>query len=69
MRIEITDDRNAVHLIVRGNTLTHTINGHLMTVVVVDDDRNRPEEGLIGMQVHVGGPMKVEYRNIRLKTW
>jgi hypothetical protein len=64
----ITDDWNAVHLIVRGNTLTHTINGHLMTVVI-DDDRDRPVEGLIGMQVHVGGPMKVEYRNIRLKTW
>ena len=26
-------------------------------------------DGLIGMQVHVGPPMKVEYRNIRLKTW
>ena len=24
-------------------------------------------EGLIGVQVHVGPPMKVEYRNFRLK--
>ena len=25
-------------------------------------------KGLIGVQVHVGGPMKVEYRNWRLKN-
>jgi hypothetical protein len=24
-------------------------------------------KGLLGVQVHVGPPMKVEYRNIRLK--
>src|SRR6185295_15818957 len=65
----VLDDWNAVHLIVRGNTLTHTINGHVMTVVVDDDARNRPADGLIGVQVHVGPPMKVEYRNIRLKNW
>ena len=65
----VTDDWNAIHLIVRGNTLTHMINGRLMTVVVDDDAPNRPADGLIGMQVHVGPPMKVEYRNIRLKNW
>jgi 3-keto-disaccharide hydrolase len=65
----VTDDWNAVHLIVRGNTLTHIINGRLMTVVLDDDAPHRPEDGLIGMQVHVGPPMKVEYRNIRLKNW
>ena len=26
-------------------------------------------DGLIGVQVHVGGPMKVEYRGFRLKVW
>jgi 3-keto-disaccharide hydrolase len=65
----ITDEWNAVHLIVRGNTLTHVINGHLMSVVIDDDAPNRPADGLIGVQVHVGPPMKVEYRNIRLKHW
>ena len=65
----ITDDWNAVHLIIRGNTLTHIINGRLMSVVIDDDVPNRPADGLIGVQVHVGPPMKVEYRNIRLKNW
>jgi len=65
----VTDDWNSVHLIVRGNVATHIINGHLMTIVVDDDPPNRPTDGAIGMQVHVGGPMKIEYRNIRLKNW
>ena len=58
---------NSVHLIVRGNVLTHILNGRLMAVVIDDDAPNRPIDGLIGVQVHVGPPMKVEYRNIRLK--
>lgn len=64
-----TDDWNAVHLIIRGNTLIHQLNGRLMSVTIDDDEQNRPADGLLGMQVHVGPPMKVEFRNIRLKTW
>ena len=58
-----------MHLSIRGNTLMHVLNGRLMSVTIDDDPPNRPADGLIGMQVHVGGPMKVEYRNLRLKTW
>ena len=65
----ITDDWNAVHIIARGNVLTHIVNGRVMTVVIDDDAPNRPADGLIGVQVHVGPPMKVEYRNIRLRSW
>ena len=65
----ITDDWNAVHLIARGNVLTHIINNRVMSIVVDDDSANRPMDGLIGVQVHVGPPMKVEYRNIRLREW
>ena len=64
----ITKDWNSIHLIIRGNMLIHTLNGHVMSVVVDDDLPNRAAEGLIGVQVHVGGPMKVEYRNWRLKN-
>jgi hypothetical protein len=65
----VTDDWNSVHLTARGNVLTHSINGQLMSVVIDDDAPNRPPEGMIGVQVHVGPPMKVEYRKIRLKQW
>lgn len=57
---------NSVHLIARGNVLMHSINGQLMSVVI-DDDPNRPRSGQIGVQVHVGPPMKVEYRRWRIQ--
>lgn len=65
----VTDDWNRVHLIVRGNTLVHIVNDQVMCVVIDDDAPERALEGQIGVQVHVGPPMKVEYRNIRLKTY
>ena len=64
----ITDDWNSYHLIVRGNVLVHILNAHLMSVVIDDDAPNRTFEGLLGVQVHVGPPMKIEYRNFRLKN-
>jgi hypothetical protein len=64
----ITDGWNAVHLSVRGNVLMHSINGQLMAVVI-DDDPNRARKGLIGVQVHVGPPMRVEYRKWRIRIW
>jgi hypothetical protein len=63
----ITADFNAVHIIARGNVLMHYLNGHLMSMVIDDDPVGRTMEGRIGVQVHVGPPMKVEYRNFRLK--
>lgn len=61
------EDWNEIHLIVRGNTLVHLINKYVMSIVVDNDVVNRKNEGLLGVQVHVGPPMKIEYRNIRLK--
>ena len=63
----LTDDWNAIHIVARGNMLLHTINGQLMSMTI-DDDPQRERKGLIGVQVHVGGPMKIEYRNWRVRT-
>ncbi len=62
------EDWNQVHLIIRGNVFTHLVNGQVMSVVVDEDPAARRASGLIGVQVHVGPPMKVEYRNFLLKT-
>jgi hypothetical protein len=62
------DDWNSMHIIARGAVMTHLINGQVMSIVVDDDPQRRKLEGLLGVQVHVGPPMKVQYRNIRLKT-
>jgi hypothetical protein len=62
------DGWNSCHLIIRGNRLQHFVNDSLMSDVTDNDPVNRRNEGLLGVQVHVGPAMKVEYRNIRLKT-
>ncbi|MCI0388532.1 MAG: DUF1080 domain-containing protein [Acidobacteria bacterium] len=61
------NDWNQFHIIARGNVLTHVLNGSLMAAVIDDDAQNRAMGGLLGFQMHVGPPMKVEYRNIWLK--
>lgn len=65
----ISDEWNRVHLIVRGNQMIHILNDRVISVVI-DDDKNRRTKGYLGMQVHAGPPlpMKVEFRNIRLKA-
>jgi hypothetical protein len=61
------NDWNSCHIIAKGNHLQHYINGVLMSDVTDNDEANRKMSGLLGVQVHVGGPMTVEYRNILLK--
>lgn len=60
---------NQVHIIARGNMITEIVNGNVTSVVVDDDVKGRMLKGLIGFQMHVGPPMKVEFRNIWLKTY
>jgi hypothetical protein len=64
----VKDGWNTAHLIARGNVLMHHINGQLMAVVIDDDPRGRAAKGLLGVQVHVGPPMQVRYRNWRLRN-
>lgn len=63
----LKEDWNQVHLIAKGNHLQHFTNGVLMAEVVDDDPEKRRLNGLLGVQVHVGPPMKIEYRKILLK--
>ena len=61
------EDWNRYQLIVKGNNAKHFINGVLISEVHDFDDANRMQTGLIGMQVHVGPPMKIEFRDIFLR--
>lgn len=63
----LKNDWNQVHVIALGNHLRHFVNGVLMAEVVDEDDTKRRLTGLLGVQVHVGPPMRIEYRAIRLK--
>jgi len=61
------EDWNKFHIIAKGNRLQHYINGVLMSDVTDNDTAHRSMSGLLGVQVHVGPPMTVEYRNIRIR--
>lgn len=60
-------DWNQIHLIVKGNRMQHYVNGILMSDVTDNDAANGAAKGWLGVQVHVGPPMQVKYRNLRLK--
>jgi hypothetical protein len=60
-------DWNHVHLIARGNTIINSINGHVTAIVVDDDPKGRAMKGRLGLQIHTGPPMKIEFRNVYLK--
>ncbi len=62
------NDWNQFHVIARGNTLIHILNGHVTAIFIDDDQANRSMKGLVGLQLHVGPPMKVEFRNVYLKN-
>jgi hypothetical protein len=62
------NDWNQFHVIANGTTLIHILNGHVTALFVDEDAASRSASGLLGFQLHMGQPMKVEFRNIWLKT-
>ena len=63
------NDWNVFHVIALGNVLVHILHGHVMSVAIDDDPKARAMGGLIGFQMHTGPPMKVEFKDIVLKTY
>lgn len=58
---------NTYRIVAKGPKLQHVINGQLMSETVDEQDGKRSEQGVLALQVHRGPPMKVEFKNIRLK--
>jgi hypothetical protein len=61
------DGWNQVHIVARGNTVTHIINGQVMAVLVDDDPTYFRAAGRIGLQIEMYGTGKVNFRDIWLK--
>lgn len=59
-------DWNEYHIIAKGNKITQSINGQLMCELT-DEDTVARKDGIIALQIHAGPPMKVQFRNIRIK--
>ena len=61
------EDWNQYHVTAKGYTFEHRINGVLTSVVTDEDKQQRRASGVLALQVHAGPPMKVQFRNIKLK--
>lgn len=61
------DDWNSYRVVAKGFHFTHEINGHLMSACTDEDTEVRRPSGIVALQVHAGPPMKIQFRNIRLK--
>jgi hypothetical protein len=57
-------DWNTLHIIARGNTILQLVNGRVMSALVDEDERARAMDGLLGLQIHTGPPMRIEFRNL-----
>ncbi len=58
---------NQYTIIARGGHIVLKINGVTMCEVVEDRDPKRPEHGWLALQVHMGPPMRVQFKEIYLK--
>ncbi|HVV45391.1 MAG TPA: DUF1080 domain-containing protein [Bryobacteraceae bacterium] len=64
------NDWNDLHVIARGNTLIHILNGHVMSVTIDDDKAGRKMDGVIGIQLHkTTAAMKMEVKTVRIKQF
>jgi hypothetical protein len=60
------DDWNSYVIRAAGGHIVLKING-LTTVNYIEPDENIPQSGIIAPQVHSGPPMRIDFRNIRIK--
>jgi len=63
-----TNDWNDYVVMAQGNHIQEFINGK-QTVDVVDEQASKAaKSGILALQIHQGDPMKIQFKNIRIKT-
>jgi hypothetical protein len=60
------EDWNEYVIIADGNHLTHKINGNT-TSEVIDESPKALKSGVLALQLHAGPPMKVQFKDIKIK--
>jgi hypothetical protein len=58
---------NELVITANGNQLRHTVNG-VVTAEVTETDAAIAKSGVIALQLHVGPPMTIQFKNAYLKT-
>lgn len=62
------DDWNSYEVVAKGSHIELRINGRLMCEVDDHDEKMACHEGIIALQMHPGPPMKVQFKNLRIKV-
>jgi hypothetical protein len=60
-------DWNDYVVIAKGNHLQHFINGRLTVDVTDEQEAKAARAGILALQIHAGPPMKIQFKNIRIK--
>lgn len=61
------EDWNTYHVTAKGFTFTHKINDVTTSICTDEDTEQRRAKGVLALQLHAGPPMKVQFRNIKIK--
>jgi hypothetical protein len=61
------DEWNDIDLIVNGHDFQYRINGHLMTELIDDSPKAVLKGGVIGLQMHAGFTMDIQFKDISIK--
>ena len=67
-RLTRPDDWNSLRVVCRGNHIQVFLNGE-KTVDYIEEDKDIPAYGMIGLQIHSGPPTEAWYRNIRIRQF
>jgi hypothetical protein len=62
------NDWNEYHVVARGPEIILKINGVVMSHAIDRDRKQACHRGVIALQMHPGPPMKVQFRNLRIKV-
>ncbi len=60
---------NRYRIVARGPVVQHYINGALMSEVQDSESAKRAADGVLALQLHAGPPMKVQFKNLMLKSY
>jgi hypothetical protein len=61
------EDWNEYKVVAKGNHLKHYINGKKTVDVTDEDSAHAAKDGILALQIHVGPPMVVQFKDIVLK--
>lgn len=61
------DDWNDYCIVARGSEITLNINGVVMSQAIDNEKGKCLRDGIIGLQIHPGPPMKIQFKDLRIK--